>query len=334
MLRDALQREMPTTSGQPLPPHGGSRLLAVAGERPRHVVANADLPATVGATDDWIRSRTGIETRHVAGEGESVADLATRATAKAIAAAGVDPAEVDLLLIASCSLPSPVPGIAPTVAERLGLRGGALDVNAACAGFCYALGLADSALRSGSARTAVVVGAERMTDWIDWSDRNTAILFGDGAGAAVLTACARSENGIGPAVWGSDGSGRDLIRVADFERQISMDGSAVFRWATSSVAQVARDACAQAGIEPADLAAFVPHQANQRIVDAVVRQLGLPESTVVADDVRTSGNTSSASVPLALAALSDAGRIATGDPVLLVAFGAGLSWAGQVVLAP
>jgi 3-oxoacyl-[acyl-carrier-protein] synthase-3 len=263
-----------------------------------------------------------------------VADLATAAAAKAVAGAGVDPAEVDLLLVASCSLPSPVPGIAPTVAERLGLGGGALDVNAACAGFCYALGLAGSALASGSARNAVVVGAEKMTDWIDWSDRNTAILFGDGAGAAVLTASGPEANGVGPVVWGSDGTGRDLIRVPDFERELTMDGSAVFRWATSSVAGIAREACAKAGLEPRDLAAFVPHQANLRIVDAVVRQLGLDPATVVADDVRTTGNTSSASVPMALASLTESGRVASGDPVLLVAFGAGLSWAGQVVLAP
>jgi 3-oxoacyl-[acyl-carrier-protein] synthase-3 len=306
----------------------------VAAERPRSVVTNAELPASVGADDAWIRSRTGISARHVAAADESVADLATAAAAKAVASAGIDPAEVDLLLVASCSLPSPVPGIAPSVAERLGFAGGALDVNAACAGFCYALGLAGSALASGSARNAVVVGAEKMTDWIDWSDRNTAILFGDGAGAAVLTGCAPEANGVGPVVWGSDGTGRDLIRVADFERQIAMDGSAVFRWATSSVAAVAREACEKAGLTPQELAAFVPHQANLRIVDAVTRQLGLDPATVVADDVRTSGNTSSASVPMALASLTESGRVASGDPVLLVAFGAGLSWAGQVVLAP
>jgi 3-oxoacyl-[acyl-carrier-protein] synthase-3 len=228
------------------------------------------------------------------------------------------------------------------VAERLGTRGGALDLNAACAGFCYALGLAAAALESGTASTAVVIGAERMTDWIDWSDRGTAILFGDGAGAAVLTATDQNDidqngterNGIGPVVWGSDGSGRDLIRVPDFERHLAMDGSAVFRWATSSVAAVAEEACARAGVAPTDLAAFVPHQANLRIVQAVARQLGLSEDTVVADDVVDSGNTSSASVPLALARLIETGRVTTGDPVLLVAFGAGLSWAGQVVLCP
>ncbi|HSP38724.1 MAG TPA: beta-ketoacyl-ACP synthase 3 [Frankiaceae bacterium] len=313
---------------------GGARVTAIAAERPRLILGNADLPTTPASDDAWIRTRTGIETRHVAGEGESIVDLASAATAKALASAGVDAAEVDLLLLASCSLPSQVPGAAPQVAERLGLGGGALDVNAACAGFCYALGLAASALRSGSASTAVVVGAERMTDWLDWDDRGTAILFGDGAGAAVLQSVPAEANGIGPVVWGSDGTGRDLIRVPDFERHLAMDGSAVFRWATSSIAAVAEQACAQAGIAPRDLAAFVPHQANLRIVNAVARQLGLDEATVVADDVRTSGNTSSASVPLALSRLVETGRVAHGEPVLLLAFGAGLSWAAQVVLCP
>jgi 3-oxoacyl-[acyl-carrier-protein] synthase III len=313
---------------------GGARLLAVAAERPRRSMINAELPDALQTTDRWIRDRTGIGARGVAGDGESIIDLATAAAGKALATAGVDPADVDLLLLASCSLPSPVPGAAPAVATRLGLGGGALDVNAACAGFCYALSLAAAAVQTGTARTAVVVGAERMTDWIDWTDRGTAILFGDGAGAAVLTGYAEPANGIGPVVWGSDGDGRDLIRVPDFERHLSMDGSAVFRWATSSVAAVAREACARAGVTPSDLAAFVPHQANQRIVSAVARQLDLPDRVVIADDVTTSGNTSSASVPLALARLIEAGRIRTGDPVLLVAFGAGLSWAGQVVLCP
>jgi 3-oxoacyl-[acyl-carrier-protein] synthase-3 len=189
-------------------------------------------------------------------------------------------------------------------------------------------------VRTGSAGTAVIIGAERMTDWIDWTDRGTAILFGDGAGAAVVTASTPETNGVGPVVWGSDGSGRDLIRVPDFERHLSMDGSAVFRWATSRAATVAEEACARAGIDPRHLAAFVPHQANLRIVSAVARSLGLDDRTIVADDVRNSGNTSSASVPLALSRLVETGRVTRGDPVLLVAFGAGLAWAAQVVLCP
>jgi 3-oxoacyl-[acyl-carrier-protein] synthase-3 len=295
-------------------------------------LSNDELPGELGTTDSWVRTRTGIARRGVAGPDESIIDLASGAAAKALASAGVDPADVDFLLLASCSLPSPVPGAAASVAERLGTRGGAVDLNAACAGFCYALGIAAAAIEAGSATTAVVIGAERMTDWIDWSDRGTAILFGDGAGAAVLTAT--QQNGIGPVVWGSDGSGRDLIRVPDFERHLAMDGSAVFRWATSSIAAVAEEACARAGVRPTDLVAFVPHQANLRIVHAVARQLGLSDDTVIADDVVESGNTSSASVPLALARLIETGRVTTGDPVLLVAFGAGLSWAGQVVLCP
>ncbi len=318
----------------------GTRLLAVTAERPRRSLSNSDLPPTLETTDRWIRERTGIEARGVAAEDETIVDLATTAGAKALAAAGVDPAEVDLVLLASCSLPSQIPGAAPAVAARLGLSGGALDVNAACAGFCYALGLGADAVRAGTARTALVVGAERMTDWLDWTDRGTAILFGDGAGAAVLTAADGTDgtdgagDGIGPVVWGSDGASRDLIRVPDFEQRLEMDGSAVFRWASTSMAAVAREACARAGVELGDLAAFVPHQANARIVTALVRQLRLDPSTVVADDVAQSGNTSAASVPLAFARLIETGRVRSGDAVLLLAFGAGLSWAGQVVICP
>jgi 3-oxoacyl-[acyl-carrier-protein] synthase III len=313
---------------------GGARLLSVAAERPRRLVTNDELPAALETSDAWIRSRTGIASRHIAGEGESVVDLATGAGGKALAQAGVDPADVDLLLLASCSLPTSVMGAAPQVAARLGTRGGALDVNAACAGFSYALGLAADAVRVGTAQHVLVIGSERMTDIVDWTDRGTCVLFGDGAGAAVVGAVPAADDGISPVLWGTDGTKAELIHIPQGEQALSMDGTAVFRWASAAVADLAREVCAKAGVRPEDLAAFVPHQANLRIIDASVKALGLPPTVVVADDVKYSGNTSGASVPLALSRLLDEGRVRSGDAVLLLAFGAGLAWAGQVVRCP
>lgn len=311
-----------------------ARLMAVTGQRPARRVTNRELPASLAADDAWIQARTGIRARGLAGDGESVVELAAAAAAKAVAAAGIDAAEVDLLLLSSCSLPSQVPGGAPLVAGRIGVAGGALDVNGACAGFGYALALAADSVRTGTARHVVVVGAERMSDWLDWTDRGTAILFGDGAGAAVVGPAPPGADGIGPVVWGSDATGAALIQVPDHGRHLRMDGPAVFRWATAKVVEVARSACERAGIEPAELAGFIPHQANMRIVHSAARTLGLAATAVVADDGVDSGNTSSASIPLALGRLLDEGRLAQGDPVLLVGFGAGLSWAGQVVRCP
>ena len=304
----------------------GARLLAFGDYRPATVVTNDDLLAD---TDDaWVRERTGIVTRRFAADDDTVVSMATEAAAKALARAGVEP---DLVLLASCSLTRPVPGGAASVAANLGTRAGAVDVNAACAGFCYALSWAADAVRAGSARHVAVIGSERLTTWLDPYDRGTAILFGDGAGAAVVGPA--GTDGIGPVVWGSDGSKADAIRIPDDGDTIRMDGQGVFRWATTAVAAVAREACDRAGIAPGDVAAFVPHQANLRIVDSIARQLGVPDERV-ARDVVDMGNTSSASVPLAVARLLEEGRVAPGDPLLLVAFGAGLTYAAQVVTAP
>ncbi len=312
----------------------GSRILSVAAAHPQRRVSNAELPAELNSSDEWIRTRTGIESRGIAGEGESIVDMAVDAAGKAIASAGIDAAEVGLLIVATSTLPTPTPGGSPEVAHRLGIPGGAIDVNGACAGFCYALTLASDSVRAGSAKYAVVVGVERLTDWMDWTKRDVTVLFGDGAGAVVIGQTPEDENGIGPVVWGSDGSKRDLIMVQDWGRYLEMDGPSVFRWATVEVAEISRQACARAGIEPKDLAAFIPHQANLRIVEAAAKKLGLDDSTVVSDDVRINGNTSAASIPLALARLVEEGRIPSGGKVLLVGFGAGMCWASQVVTAP
>ena len=298
----------------------GARLLAFGDYRPARLVTNDDLLADTN--DAWVRERTGIVTRRFAAEDETVVSMATAAAAKALAAAGVEP---DLVLLASCTLDRPVPGGAAAVAANLGTTAGAVDVNAACAGFCYALSWAADAIRAGSARHVVVAGSERLTSWLDPYDRGTAILFGDGAGAVVVGP--GEPDAVGPVVWGSDGTLADAIRV-DGET-LRMDGQGVFRWATTAIAGVAREALAKAGVTAADVT-FVPHQANLRIVDSLARQLGIPGDRV-ARDVVDMGNTSGASVPLAICRLLDEGRVATGDRLLLVAFGAGLTYAAQVV---
>jgi 3-oxoacyl-[acyl-carrier-protein] synthase III len=304
------------------------RLLGLGQHRPARVIANSDLAATLDTDDTWIRDRTGIRARRIAADDAGVVSMAVDAAAKALADAGVDPSDVDLVIVATCTMPTAIPGAAAQVATGLGAtRAGAFDINAACAGFCYGLSVAADAVRSGTARYVVVAGAEKLSDWVDWTDRRSAILFGDGAGAAVVGA--GDTAGIGPVVWGSDGARAGLIDIP-VGGKLRLDGPAVFRWATTSLADVARAACTAAGIAPTDLAAFVPHQANLRIVEAVARRLGAP-GVVVADDICDTGNTSAASVPLALGRLRDQGRVVAGDRALLLAFGAGLTWAGQVV---
>ena len=264
--------------------------------------------------------------------------MAVGAGGKALADAGVDPADVGLVLLATCSMPGPLPGGAPAVAAALGARrAGASDIGAACAGFTYGLAFAADAVRAGTVDTVLVIGSERLMPYIDPDDRGTAFLFGDGAGAAVVQVQSDGPDGIGPVVWLHDGDNAQMLDItgAPGEPQyLHMDGRGIYRWATQSLPGIAREACARAGVELNDLAAFVPHQANLRITQSVVKSLQLPDSVVIARDVVDSGNTSAASVPLALARLAEQGEIATGDPVLLIGFGAGLTAAGQVVLAP
>ncbi len=314
---------MITTSGAP-----GARIAGLGYYRPARVVENEAIAERVGVDPQWIEARTGIRRRRVAAAGETVVDMATEAAQKALAASSVPVEEVDAVVVATSTAESTMPSAAPQVADRLGLsHPAAFDVNVACAGFCVALACADSMVRSGTARSVLVVGADRSSSWLDRDDRTTAILFGDGAGAAVVTASAQPA--IGPVVWGSVGEGADLIAIDPVDRVIRMEGQPVFRWATG-LAPIARRACEVAGVDPAELAAFVPHQANVRIIDALVRGLGLGDTTV-ARDVVDSGNTIAASVPLALALLVERGDIPPGRPVLLFGFGAGLVYAGQVV---
>ncbi len=308
-------------------------LLGLGAHRPARRDDNLAIAERIGSSDVWIRERSGIATRGVAGDDESVVEMATHAGAKALAAAGTDPADVDLVLLATCSMPGPLPGGSPEVAHRLGARtAGASDIGAGCAGFTYALALAADSIRAGSADTVLVVGSEKLLPMIDPDDRGTAFLFGDGAGAAVVGVA--DQDGVGPVVWSHDGEQHERLVIDGTPLLLKMEGRAIYRWATTSLPDLARRACAKAGLEPADLAAFVPHQANLRITESVVKSLGLPDSVVVARDVVDSGNTSAASVPLALARLAEQGDIRRGDPVLLLGFGAGLTAAGQVVRCP
>jgi 3-oxoacyl-[acyl-carrier-protein] synthase-3 len=313
----------------------GARILAFGGYQPDTVVTNDDLAKRVDTNDEWIRARVGIESRRIAGPDESVADMATAAGGKALAASGLSPADIDLVIVATCSTILPMPSVAAITAYRLGIATpGAYDLNAACAGFCYALATASDAVKSGSARNVLVIGAEKMSDWVDWDDRSTCIIFADGAGAAVVTATGEDEpSGIAPVVWGSAGRLGHNIQVTGRTGAITQEGQAVFRWATTAIAPVALQACERAGVSPADLSAFIPHQANLRIVEAIARKLGIPREKV-ADDIVHAGNTSSASIPLALSKMAEQGRLESGTPALLIGFGAGLSYASQVITLP
>lgn len=314
----------------------GTRIAALGHHQPEHVLTNDDLARTVDTDDAWIRRRTGIVTRHIA-RTESVTDMAAAAGGKAVAAAGLAPADIDMVVVATCTAIGRCPNVATQVAGRLGIPSAVgFEVNNACAGFSTALATADHAVQAGAARHALVIGSEKMTDIADWTDRTTCILLGDGAGAAVVSR-APDVAGIGPVVWGSDPTGGEAVRIDDVDGGwrplFQQEGQAVFRWATTVMAPVAREACRRAGVDPAELGAVVTHQANLRIIDAIVRQLGA-DRAVVAKDVVESGNTSAASIPLALAKLVERGEVPTGAPVLLLGFGGGLSWAAQVVTCP
>jgi 3-oxoacyl-[acyl-carrier-protein] synthase III len=314
----------------------GARILAFGGYQPARVVTNDELAATVETSDEWIRSRVGIASRRIAAPDETVADMATAAGGKALAASGLASDDIDLVIVATCTPEAQIPNTAATVARRLGIGSpGAYDLNAACAGFCYALASASDAIRAGSARHVLVIGAEKLSQWVDWTDRSTCIIFADGAGAAVVGPVADPAEapGIGPVVWGSAGEMADKIYVADRNSFIVQEGQAVFRWATTALHPVALQACAAAGVDPGDLVAFVPHQANLRIVEAIARKIKAPQA-IVSDDIVTAGNTSSASIPLALSRMLEQGEISSGSPVLLLGFGAGICYAGQVITVP
>ncbi|HEY3502566.1 MAG TPA: beta-ketoacyl-ACP synthase III [Actinocatenispora sp.] len=312
----------------------GSKILAMGHYQPAKVLTNEDLTKIVDTTDEWITTRVGIKERRVA-EHETVADMATAAAGKALANAGLSAADIDQVVVATCSSVDRCPNVATRVAHNLGIAApAAYDLNTGCSGFEYALATADHAIRAGASNRALVIGAEKLTDVTDYTDRTSCILFGDGAGAAVVAGVdADEEPGIGPVLWGSRPEMGPVLTIEGWRPYIVQDGQAVFRWATTVLPAFAKEACDKAGVRPEELGAFVAHQANLRIIEPLARKLGATNA-VIARDIVESGNTSAASVPLALSKLIERGEVASGAPVLLFGFGGGLTYAGQVVRCP
>ncbi|MEV8308608.1 beta-ketoacyl-ACP synthase III [Streptomyces flavidovirens] len=313
----------------------GSRVVALGHYQPAKVLTNDDLTAMVDTSDEWITSRVGIKTRHVAGPDEPVDELAAHAGAKALASAGLTPADIDLVLVATSTAINRSPNMAARVAARLGMGSPAvMDLNVVCSGFTHALATADHAVRAGSATRALVIGADKMAEIADWTDRTTCVLVGDGAGAAVVEACAESEEpGIGPVLWGSVPEMGHAVRIEGTPPRFAQEGQSVYRWATTQLPPIARKVCERAGVTPEELAAVVLHQANLRIIEPVAQKIGAVNA-VIARDVVDSGNTSAASIPMALSKLVERGEIESGAPVLLFGFGGNLSYAGQVIRCP
>lgn len=332
-----------------MPPRSPLRSAGIAGLGmyvPSRVVTNRDLEALVDTSDDWIVSRTGIRERRIAAPDQATSDLALPAAREALVTAGVAADQIDLILVATCTGDrGSFPATASILQERLGVRRGAaaFDVAAVCSGFVYALEVGAQFIATGTYNTVLVVGAEVMSKILDWTDRNTCVLFGDGAGAVVLRPCADDEGILG-SVLGSDGAGADLLNVpaggsrlpltpALIEQKqncMMMKGREVFRFAVEIMGEAAIGAVAKVGLTPADVDLFIPHQANIRIIDAAAKRLDLPKEKVFVN-VDRYGNTSAASVPLALCEAWRAGRIRSGDLVVTVGFGAGLTWGANVI---
>jgi 3-oxoacyl-[acyl-carrier-protein] synthase-3 len=320
----------------------GARILGVGDYRPTRVVSNAEICEIIDSSDEWIRERSGIVERRFAAADETVVDMGTAAAEKALAHAGITADRIDAIIVATVTHMYQTPAAAPLVGSRLGTRdAAAFDISAACAGFCHGLALANDMIRGGSAEHVLVIGVEKLTNIIDPTDRSTAFLFADGAGAAVVGPA--DEPGIGPVVWGADGDQADILTqdqswdalrgTGEFP-SLHMEGQQVFRWAVFSMAPVAQQALDAAGVTVADLSAFIPHQANLRIIDAMVKKLEVPDTVAVARDITTTGNTSAASVPLAMSRMLESGDVDGGGLALLIGFGAGLAYAAQVVRLP
>jgi 3-oxoacyl-[acyl-carrier-protein] synthase-3 len=330
-----------------------ARIMGVGGYRPTRVVPNEVILETIDSSDEWIRSRSGIATRHWASDEETVSMMSVEASGKAIADAGIDPGQIGGVIVSTVSHFKQTPAVATDIAHRIGAgKPAAFDISAGCAGFGYGLTLAKGMIVEGSAEYVLVIGVERLSDLTDLEDRATAFLFGDGAGAVVVGPS--QEPAIGPTVWGSEGDKAETIKqtyswdrfggdLAELPRDskgtlklpaITQEGQAVFRWAVFEMAKVAQQALDAAGISPDDLDVFIPHQANVRIIDSMVKTLKLPEHVTVARDIRTTGNTSAASIPLAMERLLATGEAKSGDTALVIGFGAGLVFAATVVTLP
>jgi 3-oxoacyl-[acyl-carrier-protein] synthase-3 len=326
-----------------------SAIMGIGGYRPRRVVDNAEICTLIDSSDEWIRTRSGIIERRWASPDETVQMMSVAAARKALDRAGIEPGQIDTVIVSTVTHLYQTPAVATTIATELGATGAAaFDISAACAGFCYGAAMADSFVRSGASKYVLIIGVERLSDMTNKHDRSTAFLFADGAGAAVIGPS--DEPGIGPVVWGSDGEQAPLIQQTEpWNRALDkteddadtahwptlrMDGNPVFKWAAYTMAKTAAEALDAAGLQPDDLDVFVPHQANMRITDAMFRALKLPEKVVVGRDIAYQGNTSAASIPLAIEALLESGEAKTGQTCLIIGFGAGLVYAGQVIILP
>lgn len=318
-----------------------TRILGLGAVRGELVVPNDDLVGPIDSSDEWIRQRTGIITRTRAGADTDVLDLAEQAGRQAIEDAGLTGADIDAVILSTVTYFHQTPSGAAILADRLGATpAAAYDISAACAGYCYGIGQADALVRAGAARHVLVIGAEKMSDIIDPTDRSISFLLGDGAGAAVIGPS--DTPGIGPTVWGSDGGQAQAIRQTHSWKQaaelgwptLRQEGPSVFKWAVWQMAPVAQQALDAAGVTAEQIDAFIPHQANMRIIDQMIKQLKLPESVAVARDIADTGNTSAASIPLAAERLLREGAVGSGAIALQIGFGAGLVYAAQVVVLP
>ena len=338
-----------------------TRILGLGASRPDVIVTNEDVCQWIDSSDEWIRQRTGIVTRHRADAATSVVDMAEEAAREALAHAGIEASQLGAVIVATVTSPFATPSAAADLAGRLGATPApAFDISAACAGYCYGVAQGDALVRSGAADYVLVVGAEKLSDFIDNHERTISFLLGDGAGAVVIGPS--DTAGIGPSIWGSDGtkSGaigmtHSLLDLRDVALQaeeaptgealvagteaklwptLRQDGQTVFRWAVWEMAKVAKRTLEEAGITADDLSAFIPHQANMRIIDELAKQLKLPESVAIARDIADAGNTSSASVPLAMHRLLKEQPELSGGLALQIGFGAGLVFGAQVVVLP
>ncbi|CAB4615969.1 MAG: beta-ketoacyl-ACP synthase III [Actinobacteria bacterium] len=320
-----------------------SKIYSIGAARGDLTVTNDDVAGPINSSDDWITQRTGIITRKRASKDRSLMDMAVEASNEAIKKAGIQPSEIEAVIFSTITHPYQTPSAAALLAELVGANPApAFDISAACAGYCYGIAQADSLVRSGTAKYVLVVGGEKLTDFIDPTDRSISFLLGDGAGAAIVGPS--DTPGISKSVWGSDGSKWEAVGMTgsllDFRDgtaawpTLVQEGQTVFRWAVWEMVKVAKEALEVAGVKAEDLNAIVMHQANERIIDEMAKQLALPEHVVVAKDIKTTGNTSAASIPLAMHALLEQGQIKSGDLALQIGFGAGLAFGAQVVVVP
>ena len=320
-----------------------SKIYSLGASRGDLTVTNDDIAGPINSSDEWIRQRTGIVTRMRASKNRSLMDMAVEASNEAIKKAGIKPSEIEAVIFSTITHPYQTPSAAALLAELVGANPApAFDISAACAGYCYGIAQADSLVRSGTAKYVLVVGGEKLSDFVDPTDRSISFLLGDGAGAAIVGPA--DSPGISKSVWGSDGSKWEAVGMTgsllDFRDgtgswpTLVQEGQSVFRWAVWEMVKVAKSALEVAGVKPEELSALVTHQANERIIDEMAKQLALPETVVIAKDIITTGNTSAASIPLAMHALLAEGRIKSGNLALQIGFGAGLAYGAQVVVVP